>query len=130
MNAIQPSIPPEYPQETRKVTTRHKSTRRRQSRHLYRTIALENTAKLFVNGVLSAAALYGLAQLLPYLWLQQQKWQEINTEVKQAEGRVNYLRQDFNRYFDPHQAETLMKEQSNLLEPGQRQVFWSKKPAR
>ncbi len=129
MNAIQPSMPPVEPRETRKVTTRHKHTRRRLSHNRYRTQALENTAKLFVNVVLSAAAVYGLVQLLPYLWTQQQKWQEINTEVKQAEGRVNHLRQDFNRYFDPHQAEALMKEQSNLLEPGQRQVFWSNKSA-
>lgn len=129
MNAIQPSIPPVQPGD-RQVAKRHKSTRRRPSRHPYRSIALENTAKLFANIVLCTVAVYGLTQILPYLWLQQQKWQEINTEVEQAEGRVKSLRQDFNRYFDPRQTKTLMKEQSNLLEPGQRQVLWSNKPTR
>jgi hypothetical protein len=130
MNAIQPSRPPVQPRETRQVATRQKNNQRRQNRHPYRGMLLENTAKLFANVTLSALAMYGLAQLFPYLWSQQQKWQEISTEVKQAEGRVYTLRKDFSRYFDPRQTDSVMKEQSNLLEPGQRQVFWQNKPTK
>ncbi len=121
MNAIQPSRPPQ-PQQTRRSKRRPKSEKRQQ-RHSNRSLVLENTAKLFVNCAISGLTLYSLAQLLPYLWSQQQKWHAINTEVQQVERRVSHLRQEFNLYFDPRQSSTLMKEQNNLVEPGQRQVF-------
>lgn len=141
MNAIQPSIPPlqpepqrrentprpSSPQDLRRQSSRRKNLKHRQQRHPSRALVLENTAKLFAYGAISALTVCSLVQLLPYLWSQQQKWQEIDTEVKQAEGRVKHLRQDFSRYFDPRQTPTLMKEQSNLVEPGQRQVFLQNK---
>lgn len=122
MNAIQPSRPPLQPQKTRRQNRRRK-TEQRQQRHPNRTLALENTAKLFANCAISAVALYSLARVVPCLWSQQQKSNEIHTEVKQIEERVSHLRQDLNRYFDPRQSSTLMKEQNNLVEPGQRQVI-------
>ena len=90
-------------------------------------MAIENSAKLIANIVISAVALYGLSRLLPNFWTGEQKLQEISTEVKQTEGRVNDLRQDFDLYFDSRQANTLMQEQSTLFEPGTKQVFWQKK---
>lgn len=122
MNAIQPSRPPLQPQKTRRQARRRK-TEQRQQRHPNRTLVLENTAKLFTYCAISALTLCSLAQLVPYLWSQQQKSNEIHTEVKQIEKRVSHLRQDLNRYFDPRQSSTLMKEQNNLIEPGQRQVY-------
>lgn len=127
MNAIQPSRPPVEPRETRSSTTRQKKTRSRVNRHPYKAVALENTTKLLANVVLFAVTVYGLGHLLPYVWSQQQKWQEIKTEVEQAEGRVNTLNKDFSRYFDPRQEKTVMEEQSTLVEPGQRQVLWQNK---
>ena len=117
MNAFQSSRPPVQPVEPRKPRPRHH--RHRQS---HRFMVLETTAKLSVNFVISVAALYGLAQLVPYNWSQQKKLQEIQAEGKRVEGRVNRLQTDFSRYFDPHQAKTIMQEQSNLLAPGQRPV--------
>ena len=122
MNAIQPSKPPLQPQKTRRQDRRPKTVQRQQ-RHPNRTLVLENTAKLFANCAISAITLYSLVQLVPCLWSQQQKSTEIHTEVKQVEKRVSHLRQDLNRYFDPRESSTLMKEQNNLIEPGQRQVF-------
>jgi outer membrane murein-binding lipoprotein Lpp len=86
-------------------------------------MALETTAKLTANVVLSAVAIAGLVKLLPYQLSQQEKLQEIQTEVQQTETRVNRLRTDFNRYFDPQQATIIMQEQSNRVAPGQRQVI-------
>lgn len=127
MNAIQPSRPPVQPRENRQVARRSKNNQHRHRRS-YQGILLENTAKLFASTAIASLALYGLAQLLPQVWSQQQKSQEISREVKQTEGRVNTLRQDFSVYFDPRQAETVMKEQSNLIQPGQRQVFLQQSP--
>lgn len=123
MNAIHPSRPPLQPQKTRRQDRRRKTVQRQQ-RHPNRTLVLENTAKLFANCAISAITLYSLVQLAPYLWSQQQKSKAINTEVKQIEQRVGHLRQDLNHYFDPRQSYSLMKEQNNLIEPGQRQVYF------
>ena len=124
MNAIQPSRPPLQPVETRRVHPR--SHRRRYS---YRVMALENTAKLAVKILLSAAAVSALVKILPYQLSQQEKLGEIQTEVKLREGRVNRLQTDFSRYFDPQQAKSIMQEQSNRLDPGQRQVVLVNKAA-
>lgn len=127
MNAIQPSKPPSQPPRERQVATPQKNTRRRLNRHPYRAMAIENSAKLIANIVISGLALYGLARLVPYFWTGEQKWQEISTEVDRTQWRVNGLRQEFDRNFDSRSASTLMQEQSTLFQPGQRQVFWQKK---
>lgn len=119
MNAIQPSRPPLKPVEPRRSAPQIKSRRRLRS---YRVMAIETTVKLAVNVVLSAAAVSGLVKLLPYQWSQQEKLQEISSEVKLAEERVNHLQTNFNRYFDPQQAKNIMQEQSNRLTPGKRPV--------
>ncbi len=125
MNAIQPSKPLLQPVEPH----RQVNPRPRHRRHSYRAMVLEPTAKLAVNIVLSAAAVTALVQLLHYQWSQQQKLGEIQTQVKLIEGRVNHLQTDFVRYFDPQQAKNVMQEQSNRLDPGQRQVVLLDKAA-
>ncbi len=104
-----------------------RKTRQRSRLHPYQGIALENTAKLVVNMVLVAGAVSALVKLLPYNISQQAKLQEISTEVKQTESRVANLQTDFNRSFAPEQAKKIMAEQSNRVDPGQRQVFLIKK---
>ncbi len=120
MNAIQPSRPPLQPVEPRRVVLQRKSRNRCRP---YRSMAVQTTVKLTVNVLLSAAAVSALVKLLPYYQSQQEKLQEIQTEVNLTEGRVNRLRTDFNRYFDPQQAENIMQEQSNRVNPGQRPVI-------
>jgi hypothetical protein len=85
-------------------------------------MALETTAKIGVNVVISAAALSALVQLLPYHWSQQDKLREIRTEVKQMEERVNSLQAEFSRNFDPRQTKSIMQEQGYRFDPRQRQV--------
>lgn len=121
MNAIQPPRPPLQPKTTRRVARR---PRRHSRRYQHKVMALETTAKLAVNILISAAAVSALMHLLPYTWSQQAKLQEIQTEVKRIEGRVNPLRTNFNRYFDPHQAKILIQEQSYRVDPKQRQVVF------
>ena len=119
MNAIQPSRNTLQPVEPRRVPQRKSRNRR----HPYRSMAVQTTAKLAVNVLLSAAAVSALVKLLPYYQFQQEKLQEIQTEVKLTQGRVNGLRTDFSRYFDPQQAKNIMQEQSNRVNPGQRPVI-------
>ncbi len=76
-----------------------------------------------VNMVLSVCATSALIQLLPHYRAVQEKLHEIQAEVNLTQGRVNQSRSDFNRYFDPSLAKTVMQEQSNRVDPQQRPVI-------
>jgi hypothetical protein len=119
MNAFQPSRPPLEPLKQRRSVPRPKKHLRQRS---YQIMALETTAKITVNLVIVSAAVSALVQLLPYHWLQQDKLREIRTEVKLIEGRVNSLRSEFSRNFDPRQAKSIRQEQSYRFDPNQRQI--------
>jgi hypothetical protein len=120
MNALQPIESPSY-----SLATPQRNSRRN-SKRLPKTdpgVAVEIGMKLVVNGILSVAAIAALVRLLPYQFTQQAKLQEIRLEVSETEARVNTLRQNFNRYFDPTQAKKVMQEQSPRLDPNQRRVI-------
>ncbi|WP_199247447.1 hypothetical protein [[Phormidium] sp. ETS-05] len=128
MNAIQPSpnIGQPSPRRRRRPL---KSAPRLQKRHPYQGRAVETAAKLAVNLVLSAAAISTLVQLLPDQKTQQEKLQEIRAEVAKTEVRVNRLRSEFSRNFDPHQTKKLMEEMSYRVDPTQVQIVWKKPKA-
>lgn len=98
----------------------------RQSPH--RAIALETTAKLTVNLVISMVAVSALLQLIPSYNEQKQKLQDISQEVQQTEDRVQRLRSEFTRNFDPQQAQKIMQEQTELQDPQQLQIIWKQEP--
>ena len=127
MNALQPSRPPLKQVEPRRVASQRKNRDRRRP---YQVMAVQTTAKLTINVLLSAVAVSALVKLVPYYLSQQEKLQEIQTEIKLTEERVNSLRTDFNRYFDPQQAKSIMQEQSNRVDPGQRPVILMNKPVK
>ncbi|PLZ40338.1 hypothetical protein CBP27_07025, partial [Fischerella thermalis WC542] len=87
------------------------------------------TAKIGVNIVISVAAVTALVRLLPYHWSQQAKLQEINTELRQVEARVNALNVEFSRNFDPRQAKSIMQEQGYRFDPNQRPIMLIKPKA-
>jgi hypothetical protein len=119
MNAIQPSQPPLQPIQKRRVIARPKRHLRQRS---YQVMALESTAKIAVNLVITAVAASALVQLLPYHWLQQEKLREVHTEVKLMEGHVNSLQAEFSRNFDPQQAKSIRQQQGYRFDPSQRRV--------
>jgi len=123
MNAIRPSRPPLYPvAPATKRATHPRRRSHRQSSH--RATALEAGAKLAVNCFLAIAALSALVKLVPQNVSQQAKLQNIRMEVSAVESRVNLLQADFSRRFDPNQVNSVMREQSGRISPGQRQVIW------
>ncbi len=105
-------------------------TQRRQRHHSLRAVVGETTVKVVVNLVLSAAAITGLVQLLPYHLSQQAKLRELRAEVQRTETRVNNLRGDLGRSFDSEQTKSVMKEQSYRVDPNQRQVVWQEEGRR
>jgi hypothetical protein len=120
MNAFQPSRPPLQPVEKKRTVPRPK---RRLRQRAYQLMVLETTAKVAVNIVISAAAVSALVQLLPYHWSQQDKLRTVRTEVKVMEGRVQNLRTEFNRNFDPGEAKSIMQQKSFRFDPNQRPVI-------
>jgi hypothetical protein len=127
MNAIQPSRPPLQPIQKRRVIPRPKRHLRERS---YQVMALESTAKIVVNLVVTAIAASALAQLLPHHWLQQEKLREINTEVKLMEVHVDGLQVEFSRNFDPQQAKSIRQQQGFRFAPNQRRVVLMNKDIR
>ncbi|MFM7450688.1 MAG: hypothetical protein ACKO24_19065 [Leptolyngbyaceae cyanobacterium] len=121
MYAVQPPTPPpQPPRRSRRVN----SPRRRQASNPYRVVVIETSIKLGVNLALSLAALVALVQLLPFQSNQGAKLDELQAAVKTTNDRVSRIRSNFNHYFDPNQAASLMQEQSHRTTPKQLQVIW------
>jgi cell division protein FtsB len=126
MNALpspRPSVQPLRPQ--RRVPTQ--SSQQRHRRHI-KALALEAVTKLAVNLVVCTVAIGTLAQLLPRISGQQAKLKEVRAEVKAAQWHADRVQEDFNRYFDPRQAEAIIREQTDLIDPKQRTVVFSQPP--
>lgn len=123
MHAIQPPRPSLRPVEPaqRKLSRVHRSNRRQPHQSV---LAVELSAKLGVNLVLAIIAGVTLVRLLPYNLSQQAKLRELETEVALVESRVDQLKASFDRHFDPQQTRAVMQEQSNRVDPHQRQVIW------
>jgi uncharacterized membrane protein (DUF106 family) len=79
------------------------------------------------NTILSMAAIAALVKLLPYQLTQQEKLREVRMEVQSTQERVNELRNNFSRNFDPNQTRKVMQEQSPRVDPNQRRIFWVKR---
>jgi hypothetical protein len=121
MNASQPSRPPLQPIQKRRAVPRPKRHLRQRS---YQVMALETTAKIAVNLVISATAVSALVQLVPYHWTQQDRLRDVNNEVKLMEERVESLQREFNRNFDPYQANSIRQQQAYRFNPNQLPVVF------
>jgi uncharacterized membrane protein (DUF106 family) len=119
MHALQPLESPEFqPQQ------KHRPRHRRRSENQHKALMGEIAVKIIVNLVLSGVAISALVKLLPHHFLQQDKLQEVRSEVKETEVRVERLRDNFSRNFDPSQTKKVMQEQSPRIDPNQRRIFW------
>ncbi|MFN5514369.1 MAG: hypothetical protein ACK5CA_06390 [Cyanobacteriota bacterium] len=79
--------------------------------------------KLGLNALLIFGAVVSMARLVPYQQIQQSKLEDARLQVRETEQRVEALRRDFSRSFDPSQSRKLMEEVSPRLDPNQRQVI-------
>ncbi len=123
MNAIQPSRKELQPAIKPRVVSRpHRKLRQRS----YQIMAVETTTKIVVNLAICAVASSALVQLLPNHWSQQEKLRDIRTEVKLMEGRVDSLKSEFSRNFDPRQAKSIMQQQGNRVDPNQKSIVLNK----
>ncbi|MBR8831197.1 MAG: hypothetical protein N5P05_002963 [Chroococcopsis gigantea SAG 12.99] len=86
-------------------------------------LTLEIFVKLGAQIFLSLAAISAIVKLLPYQQVQQAKLEEIQMATQEKETRVNQLREEFTRNFDPNQSKQVMQEQTSRRDPNQRPIF-------
>ncbi|MEB3174583.1 MAG: hypothetical protein VKN60_05250 [Cyanobacteriota bacterium] len=84
--------------------------------------------KLGLNALFIVGASLSILRLLPYQQIQQAKLEDVRLQVRETERRVEALRRDFSRSFDPGQSRKLMEEVSPRLDPNQRQVILTPPP--
>lgn len=118
MYALQPPPPHLQPVRQKRRAVRPKS--RPQS---HTVLALEAIVKISVNALLSTGAIATLLHLMPHRTAQEVKLKELQTAVRAAEQRVQRTSESFSQVFDPANTAVLMQEQSNRIQPGQRQVI-------
>ncbi|MEB3828179.1 hypothetical protein [Phormidium sp. CCY1219] len=117
MNALQQPTPHLTPVEPHRRRIRKRSPQQQQRHHPHRGLAVETTAKLAVNLVISVVAVSALAKLLPYQTLQQQKLQEIRAEVEHTEARVSRLQEELELLLAPEQTFQMMDRYSYRVDP-------------
>lgn len=99
----------------------------RQAVNPHKGIALEITAKLLTNIILSICAASAVIKLWPHYQSIQEKLQAIDAELNNAKEQLTEKKDDFSRHFDPTQVTTIMQEQSSLVDPQQVPVIWVEK---
>lgn len=109
-------------QHDRSVNRKSHPSGLKRSRRSNRAIALEAGFKLIGTSVVAAAAIAALVRLVPHRQTQLTQLAELNTAVAAAEVEAQQLRQSFNRYFDPAQANQIRQEQSGRDAPNQKNV--------
>ncbi|QNP29529.1 slr1601 family putative cell division protein [Cylindrospermopsis curvispora] len=114
-------IPPLQPQKPSSTVRRQSKRHLRQRSQLI--MAMEVFGKIIVNLLIISVSISALTRLFPYYWLQQDKLENIETQVKLMKTRVRTLREEFTRNFDPSQAQSIMREHSYRLQPNQRQII-------
>ncbi len=96
----------------------------------YRPQTIEVAIKFGMNALFILGCVAALLHLLPQIRNQQRELQEIQAEATLTKTRVEHLQADFDRYFDPQQAKSVMQEQGHRVDPSQRRVvFLEPKPS-
>jgi len=126
MNAFQPQPRP-TPPEQRRPRLRPKRLPRSAS---HRAIALESLFKLSVNSLLALVAIVALIQWVPLYASRQAELRQLQAEVRLIETRVQQLRADMTKEFDPARAKATAESETGRVPVRQRPIRWqSDRPA-
>lgn len=126
MNALQPARPPLYSVEPARKRASRPRRRLRQRRNPHQSVAVEASLRLAVNVVVGMVAIAAIVRLLPQNISQQQKLNNLQSDVAALEQRVDRLQETFARQFDAGQARSVMQEETGRIGIGQRPVVWVK----
>ncbi len=126
MHAVQPTRshqpPVKSPVKPHRPSVRQNIKQRHQQQ--LRVLTIEATIKLTVHLVLSIYAISALWQIWPRHRNSRERLSQIQSEVQMTQKRLEHQKSNFNRVFDPQQAQSVMQEHTNQLAPGQKQIIW------
>ncbi|MFM7545683.1 MAG: hypothetical protein ACKO3I_04100 [Synechococcales cyanobacterium] len=122
----QPAQPLFYPTQHIPARQRSKgsSSLRRRFNNFQKQVFLETVIKLIISSIGLCLALSALSIILSYYQRQQNRLQQVETELKATEEKMETLQENFQQYFDPQQARTIMQEQTYWADPSQLRVVW------
>lgn len=123
MNALQ-RHPEPLPTRPAPTPRRRVRNRPKQRPSAHQVALFESGLKLTINLVLIAVAGTTLATLIPHNLRQRAQLEQLQSEVKEIDGKVAQLEEDLGRNFDPQQALNVMQEQNIRFDPSQKQVVW------
>jgi cell division protein FtsB len=92
--------------------------------HRYRLLMAESIGKIAVSLAVCSVSIATLANIVPARLGQQEKLQELQSEVSMTEARVAKLRSEFSRSFDPAQVKEIAQEQTHFTDPHRTPVVW------
>ncbi|MBE9137753.1 hypothetical protein IQ254_11210 [Nodosilinea sp. LEGE 07088] len=117
------SSPHSTPQRTGQRRSRRRvSPWRKLARH---SAVLEISARLGINGFLILVATASLTRLVPYVQKQADRLETTRQDLAETETANTRLRADFDRYFDPAQAERITQEQTGYQSSSERPIVWT-----
>lgn len=85
---------------------------------------LEPTLKLTLLFAVAALLSTSGLRLLQSAATRLERLQELDAELQLTERRVQILKNDFARVFSTAEARTVMQEQGNWIQPGQKRIVW------
>ncbi|NJM45394.1 MAG: hypothetical protein HC860_03875 [Alkalinema sp. RU_4_3] len=98
--------------------------RQQAKNHRYRLLMAESVGKITVSVAVCSVSIATLANIVPARLGQQEKLQELQSEVTMTEERVAKLKSEFSRSFDPAQAREIAQEQTHFTDPNRTPVVW------
>ena len=120
-----PFISPVSPSGARVRPRVNRRGNRQATQQRVNDLTRETVIKLSINTFLLGLSATALTKLVPSHLTQQVQLREIRTELAFTQKRVDNLRADFSRTFDPMQAYSVMQQQSHLIDPNQRPVVFT-----
>jgi len=88
----------------------------------------ENGLQIGFNVLVSIAALTSLIHLLPQQKQKTAALEALEAKVADRQARVDRLQASFQYYFDPAQTPTVIRQESQKIDPKQRPIVWTDSP--
>ncbi len=125
-NPYQSGQPRHRPVSPQRSMRRVALPQQRQQRHAkkHRLLVVESMVKIAVSLVVSTVSIATLAHVIPTRVSQQEKLQELRSEVTMTEQRVAKLRTEFSRSFDSNNVRDIAQEQTHFSDPNRTPVVW------
>jgi cell division protein FtsB len=119
-----PARPTDRSTDRRRLAAAARPVRQQAQAHRYRLLMAESIGKIAVSVAVCSVSIATLANIVPSRLGQQEKLQELQSEVTMTEERVAKLKAEFSRSFDPAQVREIAQEQTHFTDPNRTPVVW------